>query len=170
MTENQRFKCMGYVKLILKLFCSTCIEGNFQGSGSRSTFTIKVLRLVWAPNMFIYLTIVSRIPRMRYGVFPSHGSCGTYILFTTFYAEVEILGKLLTISLLNCGWNRLVCGKRMDIGRVVGGTTAKKFEFPWLGTITFKFPSRERINACGATLISDSYALSAVTSSKITKF
>lgn len=55
-----------------------------------------------------------------------------------------------------------MCGKRRDHGRVVGGENALKFEFPWIGAITYKNRIYERKPICGGTLISDQYFVSAV--------
>lgn len=55
-----------------------------------------------------------------------------------------------------------MCGKRKDFGRVVGGETAFKFEFPWIGAIVFKSGQANRKPFCGGSLVSDRYFISAV--------
>lgn len=68
--------------------------------------------------------------------------------------------KTLKVVTIVCGI--IVCGKRNDFGRIVGGTTAMKHEFPWLGAVVFKGPGFGRQPFCGGSLINNRYFLSAV--------
>ncbi|CAL8100373.1 unnamed protein product [Orchesella dallaii] len=55
-----------------------------------------------------------------------------------------------------------VCGMKGESeGRVVGGTTALKFEFPWMVALVFKGSGYERSPFCGGALVNNLYVISA---------
>ncbi|ODM89518.1 Transmembrane protease serine 6, partial [Orchesella cincta] len=57
---------------------------------------------------------------------------------------------------------RKLCGKKdVPQGRIVGGDTAEKFEFPWIAALLYKAQRRFRLSFCGASLINDRYAITA---------
>ncbi|CAL8069319.1 unnamed protein product [Orchesella dallaii] len=77
------------------------------------------------------------------------------------------LKKLKTISKIKNYKGRktepsCICGKKdVPQGRIVGGETSEKFEFPWIGAMLLKETKKRRLPFCGVSLINDRYAISA---------
>ncbi|ODN02523.1 Plasma kallikrein, partial [Orchesella cincta] len=66
------------------------------------------------------------------------------------------------ICVVFCKQDAKICGKKdVPQGRIVGGDTTQKFEFPWIAAMLMKIHKPKRWSFCGASLINDRYAISA---------